>query len=79
MGTDLIRFGPNFDLHMQSGPKNEMVPAKDANWKLNKGRKICNEETIRVKRHEQIRNRQLEMQEETRVKQVLNEKKDAQR
>jgi len=68
VSTDLVRFGPNFDLHMQSGPRDEMVPAKEANYKMHMGRKLCQDETERVKRHEDIRNRQLEIQEELRVK-----------
>jgi hypothetical protein len=76
VSTDMVRYGPNFDLHMQSGPRDEMLPAKNANYKMHLGRKLCNDETERVKRHENIRQRQLEIQEETRVKQVIADRKE---
>ena len=76
VSTDLVRFGPNWDMHMQSGPKDEVLMSHEANYKMHLGRKLCQDETERVKRHENIRQRQLEIQEETRVKQVIQERKE---
>jgi hypothetical protein len=75
----MVRFGPNFDLHMQSGPRDEMLPAHDSNYKMHLGRKLCNDETERVRKHEALRQKQLEIEEEHRVKQAIQERKEAAR
>lgn len=56
-----------------------MVPTRDANYKVYLGRKIAKTENERVDNHKQIREKQLEIQEETRVRQMIKEKKELQR
>jgi len=76
VSTDLVRFGPNFDMHMQSGPRDEMLPARDSNYKMHLGRKLCNDETERVRKHEALRQKQLDIEEEHRVKQIICDRKE---
>ena len=73
------RGGATFYLTSDPHESFEIAPQRETNFKAYMGKKIAKQETERVNNHEQIRTRQLEMQEETRVRQILKEKKEQMR
>lgn len=73
--TNAPREGANFEQHTNGHAC--FVPAKDADYKMQLGQKVCADETERVKKHEAIRLRQLEIEEEVRVRQLIKDKQEA--
>lgn len=50
--------------------------AKDFNYKLQQARKLIQSEQNRVTRHKKLRAKQLEIEEELRVRQLIKERDD---
>ena len=56
-----------------------MVPSRDANYKMHLARKVAHDETERVRKHEALRLKQLELEEELRVRQIIKDRQEEQR
>ena len=67
---------PNFYLTNVHPENPKIVPTVEINYKMYQGKKLVNDETNRVETHETIRKKQLEIEEENRVRQIIKEKQE---
>lgn len=67
------RVGPNYDLLNSARTKSDSTQTRITNYKLAQAQKVTNSEKERVKRHQEVRNRQLELEEESRVRHMLKD------
>jgi hypothetical protein len=67
------RVGPNYDLLNSARAKSDSTQTRITNYKLAQAQKVTHAEKERVKRHQEVRNRQLELEEESRVRHMLKD------
>lgn len=71
--------GATFHLTKDTHETYDVLPQRDTNYKAYQGKKLAAFENQRVDHHESVRKKQLDMQEERRVKEIIKEKKEERR
>lgn len=73
------RGGATFHLTHDFHETYDVLPQRDTNYKAFQGKKLASHENKRVDYHETVRKKQLDMQEERRVKEIIKERKEEKR